>query len=145
MVGAPACPGLAGVRPSSGLSRRFRSEPVACWPRALLLRLPCYCLGCFCCCRHCRLWWRFPCCCGCCSPEGQYNDLGTALLGDAVWVIKSLLSLGSDAEPINKHGNVICSLSIPCYYSARTLAIFCVTYLLLMVAASSINVPGGLL
>lgn len=75
-------------------------------------------------------------------PEGQYNDLGTALLSDAVWVIKSLLQLGSDAEPIN---NGLCSLSVPCYYSARTLAVFCAAYLLLMVAASSTNVPGGLL
>lgn len=34
-------------------------------------------------------------------PEGQYNDLGTALQGSAVWVIRSLLSLGSDNEPVN--------------------------------------------
>lgn len=33
--------------------------------------------------------------------EGQYNDLATGLLSSSVWVIKSLLSLGSDAEPVN--------------------------------------------
>ena len=34
-------------------------------------------------------------------PDGQYNDLATGLLGSAVWVIRSLLSLGSEAEPVN--------------------------------------------
>jgi len=34
-------------------------------------------------------------------PEGQYNDLATGLMGSPVWVIRSLLSLGSEAEPVN--------------------------------------------
>ena len=38
-------------------------------------------------------------------PEGQYNDLATGLLSSGVWVIRSLLSLGSEAEPVN---NQVC-------------------------------------
>ncbi len=38
-------------------------------------------------------------------PDGQYNDLATGLLGSAVGVIRSLLSLGSEAEPVN---NTVC-------------------------------------
>jgi hypothetical protein len=38
-------------------------------------------------------------------PEGQYNDLSTGLLGSGVWVIRSLLSLGSESEPVN---NQVC-------------------------------------
>lgn len=113
--------------------------------------------------------------------EGRYNDLATALLADSVWVIRSLLGLGSDAEPIHRSwgsASVVrlaaagastiaaapgdslptslnatsrvgttadmCSLSLPCFYSARSLALLCASYLLLMCLASSSNVPGGL-
>ncbi len=33
--------------------------------------------------------------------EKQYNDLATALLSSSVWTIRTLLSMGSDAEPVN--------------------------------------------
>lgn len=35
-------------------------------------------------------------------PPGTYNDLATGMMGSAVWVIRSLLSLGSEAEPVNR-------------------------------------------
>lgn len=34
-------------------------------------------------------------------PDGQYNDLATGLLSSSVWTIRTLLSMGSDAEPVN--------------------------------------------
>lgn len=38
--------------------------------------------------------------------EGQYNDLATGLMGSSLWVIRSLLSLGSEAEPVNNQVGV---------------------------------------
>ncbi|PSC71122.1 H(+) Cl(-) exchange transporter 7 [Micractinium conductrix] len=74
-------------------------------------------------------------------PEGQYNDLATGLMGSAVWVFRSLLSMGSDAEPIN---NRLCSLATPCYYTVASLAVLVVTYLILFFLASNTIMPGGL-
>ena len=86
-----------------------------------------------------------------CGP-GRYNDLSTAFLSSAPWVIRSLLGLGSETEPINMNllmsnattpGDV-CSASLPCYFSIRALITFCILYLLLMVLSSGLAVPGGL-
>ena len=38
----------------------------------------------------------------------------------------------------------ICSLSQPCYYTAASLALLVVTYLVLFFLASNLIVPGGL-
>jgi chloride channel 7 len=73
--------------------------------------------------------------------QGQYNDLATALLGSSPFVVRSLLGLGSESEPIN---NNICTLGVPCYYSPLSLATLCVVYLGLMVLSSGLAVPGGL-
>lgn len=35
-------------------------------------------------------------------PKGHYNDLATAFLGSDVFVIRTLLNLGSEALPIKK-------------------------------------------
>jgi chloride channel 7 len=74
-----------------------------------------------------------------CAP-GQYNDLATALLGSSPFVVRSLLGLGSESEPINN----ICTLRVPCYYSPISLATLCVVYLGFMVLSSGLAVPGGL-
>ncbi|KAG7673304.1 hypothetical protein Ndes2437A_g01456 [Nannochloris sp. 'desiccata'] len=73
--------------------------------------------------------------------QGQYNDLATALLGSSPFVVRSILGLGSESEPIN---NNICTLGVPCYYSPLSLAALCVVYLGLMVLSSGLAVPGGL-
>ncbi|KAL4451977.1 hypothetical protein ABPG75_007639 [Micractinium tetrahymenae] len=74
-------------------------------------------------------------------PDGQYNDLATGLLGSAVWVIRSLISLGSEAEPVN---NRLCSLALPCYFSAGSLLVIVAAYFALFFLASNLIVPGGL-
>lgn len=73
-------------------------------------------------------------------PDGQYNDLATALLVSAPVVIRSFLGLGSQTEPINR----ICTIQMPCYYSVLSLISVCIIYLLLMVLSSGLAVPGGL-
>jgi chloride channel 7 len=73
--------------------------------------------------------------------EGQYNDYATAVFGDANFVVKSLLGLGSDSEPIN---NRLCSLSTPCYFSPVTLAAVTISYLILMTLSTNLAVPGGI-
>ena len=73
-------------------------------------------------------------------PSGQYNDLATALLGSSPFVVRSLLGLGSESEPIND----ICTLAVPCYYSPWSLAALSAIYLGLMVLCSGLAVPGGL-
>jgi chloride channel 7 len=75
--------------------------------------------------------------------EGQYNDLATALLGSSPFVIRSILGLGSESEPVNNNNN-ICSLGVPCYYSPLSLATLSAVYLCLMVFSSGLAVPGGL-
>jgi len=73
--------------------------------------------------------------------EGQYNDYATAVFGDANFVVKSLLGLGSDSEPIN---NRLCSLSTPCYFSPVTLIALTISYLILMALSTNLAVPGGI-
>lgn len=73
-------------------------------------------------------------------PPGQYNDLATALFASSHYVIKSILALGSESEPINR----ICTLTMPCYYSAHALLAVVVIYSIGMVLASGLVVPGGL-
>lgn len=73
-------------------------------------------------------------------PPGKYNDLGTALLGSDVWVIRTLLNLGGEDMPVHKS----CSLWSPCYFSWPSLALLSASYLLLMALASSLCLPGGL-
>lgn len=73
-------------------------------------------------------------------PEGQYNDLATTLLASAPFVIRGLLGLGSENEPINE----LCTLKTPCYFSPQALGITCIIYLMLMVLSSGLAVPGGL-
>lgn len=72
--------------------------------------------------------------------EGRYNDVATALFGDSTTVIKSILGMGSELEPINQ----ICSLAVPCYYSAQALAAVALSYLALMTLSANLAVPGGL-
>jgi hypothetical protein len=38
----------------------------------------------------------------------------------------------------------LCSLTMPCYFSATSLAVLVVAYLLLFLLASNLVVPGGL-
>lgn len=77
-------------------------------------------------------------------PVGQYNDLATGLLGETPFVVRSLLGLGSESEPMNGIDNRLCNLRSPCYYSAQSLAILSFVYLGLMVLSSGLAVPGGL-
>jgi chloride channel 7 len=74
-------------------------------------------------------------------PAGYYNDLATGLQGSAVWVIRSLLSLGSEAEPL---ADQMCTLAQPCYYTLASLAALVASYLGLFFLASTLIVPGGL-
>ena len=80
--------------------------------------------------------------------EGQYNDLATGLLGETPFVVRSLLGLGSESEPMNGGGigsnYSICTLAKPCYYSAQSLGALCFVYLNLMILSSGLAVPGGL-
>ncbi|KAK2078993.1 hypothetical protein QBZ16_002683 [Prototheca wickerhamii] len=73
-------------------------------------------------------------------PAGQYNDMATLLLGTSVSVIRHLLGLGSEAQPVAP----ACGLLRPCYFSLRTLGVGTGLYLLLMVLAASTASPGGL-
>ena len=85
-------------------------------------------------------------------PVNQYNDLATAFLSSGPWVIRALLALGSETEPLNMPllmssaavSKDICSSAISCYFSLRALAVLCIVYLLLMVLSSGLAVPGGL-
>ena len=77
-------------------------------------------------------------------PSGQYNDLATALLGPSPFLIRSILGMGSESEPINDNSNNICTIFLPCYFSITTLAILCIVYLCLAVLSSGLAVPGGL-
>ncbi|KAI7842601.1 hypothetical protein COHA_003705 [Chlorella ohadii] len=74
-------------------------------------------------------------------PAGFYNDLATGLQGSAVWVIRSLLSLGSEAEPL---AGQVCALAQPCYYTLSSLAALVASYMGLFFLASTLIVPGGL-
>ena len=74
---------------------------------------------------------------------GQYNDLATGMQGSAVWVIRSLLSLGSEAEPLSPASRA-CSLATPCYYTCASLAVLVAAYLALFLLASALIMPGGL-
>ena len=70
-----------------------------------------------------------------CGPE-QYNDLGTGFLGSGFFVVKTLLGLGSEAEPLAPLG--------PRYFTPLSLAVLAASYLGFTVLSSNLAVPGGI-
>lgn len=46
-------------------------------------------------------------------PAGSYNDLATGMQSSAVFVIRSLLSLGSEDEPVNNRVSAWAELGRP--------------------------------
>lgn len=70
-----------------------------------------------------------------CGPE-QYNDLGSGFLSSGFFVVKTLLGLGSEAEPLAPRG--------PRYFMPPSLAVLAASYLCCMVVASNVALPGGI-
>ncbi|KAL4447790.1 hypothetical protein ABPG75_005009 [Micractinium tetrahymenae] len=67
-------------------------------------------------------------------PAGHYNDLATAWLSPPVWSIRTLISLGTEEEPLGKAP----------YYTPASLAAMAAAYLPLFAASAALAVPGGL-
>lgn len=59
----------------------------------------------------------------------------------AVFVIKSLIGLGSDLEPM--HATCTTGPLLSCYFSLPSLVTLCLSYLLLTALSSNLIVPGG--
>lgn len=73
-------------------------------------------------------------------PDGQYNDLATLWLGPPVLSIRSLLSIGTEQEPLP----AACTAGAPCYYSLASIAAMCAAYLPLFALSAALAIPGGL-
>ena len=72
------------------------------------------------------------------KAAGQYNDLATLFLANPDDTIKHLFSLGALTPRAE-----VCQ-GDNCYFTLRSLAILSPVYLLLMAAAASLAIPGGL-
>lgn len=87
------------------------------------------------------------------APPSPRKAQATGMSGSAVWVIRSLLSLGSEAEPLNAAaaasggsglGAAGLGLTQLTYYTRGSLGVLVGGYLALFFLASTLIVPGGL-
>ena len=76
------------------------------------------------------------------TAAGQYNDLATPFMSMPGDTIRHIFSVEGGTK--GREDYRICDETSACHFTARSLGILSVGYLMLMALASGVAVPGGL-